>query len=93
MQKCPKCGVGEVHRSRSRNKLEVWWKRISGHAYFRCRACGWRGRGKDVGPTFTPEDLERAHRAVAAEPVNLSESALDSALPAVDTPGTTTPRQ
>ena len=59
----------------------MWRKRFSSGRFYRCYACGWRGLGPETGPTFTVEETESATRAVAPDPVNLRDVALDEPRP------------
>jgi predicted RNA-binding Zn-ribbon protein involved in translation (DUF1610 family) len=60
MRTCPKCHSERIHRSRARNTLETWRKRVTGSRPYRCHLCGWRGWALD-SPDFiehsdTPSD-------------------------------------
>ena len=81
MHQCPKCQSGAIHRSRSRNTFDVWRKQITGQCFYRCHTCGWRGLGPDPGPRFTAGATESANRAVAPDPVDLTEVLFDESRP------------
>jgi predicted RNA-binding Zn-ribbon protein involved in translation (DUF1610 family) len=76
MQKCPKCGSEEVHRSRAKTRWETWRKEITGKRPYRCHKCGWRGWGVDTGPRFNDLEKEIAERALAPDPPNLKGTLL-----------------
>jgi len=42
-EKCPECGEIKLHRSRSRNVFEKFFKRFTFFKIYRCKGCGWRG--------------------------------------------------
>ena len=63
------------HRSRAKPHWESWRKELTGKRPYRCRACGWRGRGADVGPRFGDSAVELATRTIAPEPPNLKGAA------------------
>ena len=76
MQKCPKCGSDNIHRSRAKTTWENWRKETTGKRPYRCHACSWRGWGVDLGPRFTALEKEIAERAMAPEPPNLKGTPL-----------------
>lgn len=76
MHQCPKCNSDDVHRSRSKTRVEAWRRQITGKRPARCRACGWRGWGVDPGPKFSDEETNLSTRAMAPDPPNLRDSAL-----------------
>jgi len=76
MTVCPKCGSGNVHRSRSRSRWETWRKEITGKRMFRCHDCSWRGWGADEAPTAADVEREAAARGDAPEPPNLKDTGL-----------------
>ena|SRR5712692_1688371 len=77
MRQCPRCKSADIHSSRTRSKWEQWRKEITGKRPYRCRACGWRGWGFDVGgTTYDPADVELATQAIAPDPPNLKGTAL-----------------
>jgi hypothetical protein len=82
MHHCPKCKSEEVRFSRSKSRWETWRKGITGKRPYRCRDCGWRGWAPDSGPRFTAAEIDFSSRAIAADPPNLTETALDSLIPA-----------
>ena len=74
MQLCPKCKSDDIHRSHARTRVEEWRKQITGKRLYRCRACGWRGWGVELGPRFGEGDTQLATRAMAPEPPTLTET-------------------
>ena len=76
MHQCPECRSENIHRSRAKSKWEGWRKNVTGKRLYRCRACGWRGWGVDVGPKFADKEVELATRAVAPEPPNVKGTVL-----------------
>jgi len=76
MTQCPKCKSEDIHRSRSHSRIEEWRKQITGKRAYRCRGCGWRGWGVDLGQKFGDEAADLAARVMAPGPPNLKGTAL-----------------
>jgi hypothetical protein len=70
MHPCPRCGSGNIHRSRTKTTWEGWWQKITGKRIYRCRKCNWRGWGADRGS-------RPADDRVPSEPPNLSAMGLN----------------
>ena len=71
MRQCPSCQSEDIHRSRTKTLWETWRREITRKRPFRCRACGWRGWGADMGSKVGRDD-----RSPATEPPNLKGTAL-----------------
>jgi hypothetical protein len=70
MHPCPKCGSGDVHRSRTKTIWEGWRQTLTGKRMYRCRKCNWRGWGAD-------RRSRHADGRVPSEPPNLSAVGLN----------------
>ncbi|NQT24735.1 hypothetical protein HQ585_05230 [candidate division KSB1 bacterium] len=40
---CPKCSGFSLHKSRSKNAIEKWIKKLIAIRIYRCGECKWRG--------------------------------------------------
>jgi predicted RNA-binding Zn-ribbon protein involved in translation (DUF1610 family) len=76
MHECPRCESKDIHRSRAKSKWEHWRKEVTGKRPYRCKTCGWRGWGVDLGPKFDDSELKLAALAIAPEAPNLKDTAL-----------------
>lgn len=45
MKSCPKCSSTRICRSHVHTFFESIFRYGLGYHYYRCKACGWRGRG------------------------------------------------
>jgi UDP-GlcNAc:undecaprenyl-phosphate GlcNAc-1-phosphate transferase len=71
---CTQCGSSRLHRSRSRTRLEKWWKQVTSKRLHQCPSCHWRGwRLPEMQPSS-----ERSLAVGVPAPPDLS--ALDAAL-------------
>lgn len=71
-EQCPKC-MSALHRSRAKSQWERWRQQITGKRPYRCRDCGWRGWGPDIGPRFEGKNIERALSAMTPGSPNLEQ--------------------
>lgn len=67
MIKCPKCGSTNIHRSRSRSKLEQLRKSTTTARLHRCHDCGWRGWGEETVSFRESFDLPEGDTQEAGE--------------------------
>ena len=64
MLRCPRCQSTEIYRTPTKSTWALIRRRITTKRPHWCHSCGWRGWGEETGPTFTPEQIERASRAL-----------------------------